>query len=293
MANNWYDGDSGWSGGANQNNQNGFSNETNSKNYQAGDTQWVDLNGDGQVQEDELFQNPNNGYRNDSADLEWLNQGGVNQNPNGFNQNPNNSYQNGYNQNQGVPNSRQEASNLRQEAPKKKKPNKVVRFVTGLVILLLTLFLLVGIVRLVGTNKPATSESASPKASSQVKTETSEAIKKQTPSSKSEEDLGGSSEASSSEETNDGVSNNATLPSSAVSGEILTNTGTINSIELKISDDLVATYVVNIALGSTDIDVLVNEADIKGLNEGGQVKVSYSKVEGYDKVVIRGLQILN
>ena len=77
MANNWYDGDTGWSGDTNQNNQNGFSNEINGKNYQAGDTQWIDLNGDGQVQEDELFQNHNKGYQNDGMDLEGYNQNGF------------------------------------------------------------------------------------------------------------------------------------------------------------------------------------------------------------------------
>lgn len=80
------------------------------------------------------------------------------------------------------------------------------------------------------------------------------------------------------------------LPTSAVSSTVLTNTAIVENISLVSDEGLLALFEVKLKMGSTSITLKLNYDTVSKLSVGQQVTVKYSKVEGFNKVVILSIQ---
>lgn len=80
------------------------------------------------------------------------------------------------------------------------------------------------------------------------------------------------------------------LPTSAVSSTVLTNTAIVENISLVSDEGLLALFEVKLKMGSTSITLKLNYDTVSKLYVGQQVTVKYSKVEGFNKVVILSIQ---
>ena len=79
------------------------------------------------------------------------------------------------------------------------------------------------------------------------------------------------------------------LPASAISKEVLSNSATVEQIGIVSENKLLAMFEVTFKMGSTNFVVMLNYDQAQYLSVGETVKISYSKVEGYDKVIIRSI----
>lgn len=128
--------------------------------------------------------------------------------------------------------------------------------------------------QVVESSSSVASSSSVVESSSSTMVGTSDSSVENSSSSQSSADLGGS-----------GVSQQ-TIEGATISGTVLQNTGVINSIKLVVENDLLATYHVDVAMGSTVLPLVLNYEQANGLSVGDMVTIQYSKVEGHDKVVV-------
>lgn len=80
------------------------------------------------------------------------------------------------------------------------------------------------------------------------------------------------------------------LPTTVVSSTVLTNTAIVENISLVSDEGLLALFEVKLKMGSTSITLKLNYDTVSKLSVGQQVTVKYSKVEGFNKVVILSIQ---
>lgn len=77
-----------------------------------------------------------------------------------------------------------------------------------------------------------------------------------------------------------------------VDSDILSNTATVESIALYSENDLLADFKVKVKMGSTNLEFTESYDVAKDWVVGDKLKISYSKVKGIDRVVIRGVKHL-
>lgn len=98
----------------------------------------------------------------------------------------------------------------------------------------------------------------------------------------------------SSKDTSDSSSldSSSIIVSPKVGSDILSNTAVIESIALYSENDLLADFKVKVKMGSTSLEFTESYEVAKDWVVGDKLKVSYSKVDGIDRVVIRGVKHL-
>lgn len=227
------------------------------------------------------------GYGNE----QYENRGFANQGQ-GMNQGYNNYNYNNQGHNEG------EAPEDSKEKEKEKKAKggfkKIVTLLITLVVTVVLLFVAVKLVKGTGTKNKSTgakstqtskyksvtedtsnSTSASTDKSSDVSKE--KAVDQQNVSLK---DVGGTKDSSAKEK----------IDVKSIESDVYSNTATVKSVELITTGKLTASYHFVFEMGSTHLDMYMNEFEAENLKVGDKVKISFKKIPSKDKVVITDIQ---
>lgn len=200
-------------------------------------------------------------------------------------------YPNGYNQ-QGGYNQQQQggAGGQNPNEPKKddkKKTSRLKKVVIGLIVTVVVFVLLWGAVKLVKvkdknkateTNQTTQTTKKSKKATTEG---TNEGTKQEdTKKNESIADIGGTKDSSAKEK----------LDTKSIESEVYSNTATVKTVELITTGKLTASYHFMFEMGSTHLDMYLNEFEAENLKVGDKVKISFKKIPSKDKVVITDIQ---
>lgn len=226
-------------------------------------------------------------YGNDQYDNRgFANQGqGMNQGYNNYNSN-----------NQGHNESETQESSKEKEKEKKAKGGfkKVVTLVITLVVTVTLLFVAVKLVKGTGTKNKSTG--AKTTQTSKYKTVNEDTLKSTTSSTDkgsddskekavdqqnvSIKDVGGTKDSSAKEK----------IDVKSIESDVYSNTATVKSVELITTGKLTASYHFVFEMGSTHLDMYLNEFEAENLKVGDKVKISFKKIPSKDKVVITDIQ---
>ena len=222
-------------------------------------------------------------------------QGYNNQGYNNQDQRPLDPYsqgQQGYQQGQQVGDNGDANGNGGKGTEKEKKTKSgFKKFLTFFITLLLVVVLLFVAIKLVkGSSTPKkstkdnqTTQTTKKKTTEKVVDDTSDSTSGTKEENKKKEtiaDVGGVKDASAKEK----------IDTKSIESEVYSNTATVKTVELITTGKLTASYHFVFEMGSTHLDMYLNEFEAENLKVGDKVKISFKKIPSKDKVVITDIQ---
>jgi hypothetical protein len=238
-------------------------------------------------------QGGNNGYQqgyNNQYEQDYNNQG-----YNNYDQRPLDPYsqgQQGYQQGQQVGDNGDANGNGGKGAEKEKKTKSgFKKFLTFFITLLLVVVLLFVAIKLVkGSSTPKkstkdnqTTQTTKKKTTEKVVEDSADSTSGTKEESKKKEtiaDVGGIKDSSAKEK----------IDTKSIESEVYSNTATVKTVELITTGKLTASYHFVFEMGSTHLDMYLNEFEAENLKVGDKVKISFKKIPSKDKVVITDIQ---
>lgn len=218
---------------------------------------------------------------------------GVPQTENGFDRVSDREYQGQYQQG-GYSNQQHNSGGQNPNEPNnnKKDPKKTSRLkkvVIGLIVSVVVIVLLWGAVKLVKVkdksranegNKTTQTSKKAKKVTTEDTTDSKTEDKAKDEKKESISDIGGTKDSSAKEK----------LDTKSIESEVYSNTATVKTVELITTGKLTASYHFVFEMGSTQLDMYLNEFEAENLKVGDKVKISFKKIPSKDKVVITDIQ---
>lgn len=238
-------------------------------------------------------QRGNNGYQqgyNNQYEQDYNNQGYNNQDQRPLD--PYSQGQQGYQQGQQMGDKGDTNGNGGKGTEKEKKTKSgFKKFLTFFITLLLVVVLLFVAIKLVkGSSTPKkstkdnqTTQTTKKKTTEKVVEDSTDSASNTKEESKKKEtiaDVGGVKDSSAKEK----------IDTKSIESEVYSNTATVKTVELITTGKLTASYHFVFEMGSTHLDMYLNEFEAENLKVGDKVKISFKKIPSKDKVVITDIQ---
>lgn len=173
----------------------------------------------------------------------------------------------------------------------KKAKSGFKKFLTFFITLLLVVVLLFVAIKLVkGSSTPKkstkdnqTTQTTKKKTTEKVvedNTDSTSSTKEESKKKETIADVGGVKDSSAKEK----------IDTKSIESEVYSNTATVKTVELITTGKLTASYHFVFEMGSTHLDMYLNEFEAENLKVGDKVKISFKKIPSKDKVVITDIQ---
>ena len=213
----------------------------------------------------------------------------VPQTENGFDREYQGQYQQGGYNNQQHNSGGQNPNEPNNNKKDPKKTSRLKKVVIGLIVSVVVIVLLWGAVKLVKVkdknranegNKTTQTSKKAKKVTTEDTTDSKTEDKAKDEKKESISDIGGTKDSSAKEK----------LDTKSIESEVYSNTATVKTVELITTGKLTASYHFVFEMGSTQLDMYLNEFEAENLKVGDKVKISYKKIPSKDKVVITDIQ---
>lgn len=214
---------------------------------------------------------------------------GVPQTENGFDREYQGQYQQGGYSNQQHNSGGQNPNEPNNNKKDPKKTSRLKKVVIGLIVSVVVIVLLWGAVKLVKVkdknranegNKTTQTSKKAKKVTTEDTTDSKTEDKAKDEKKESISDIGGTKDSSAKEK----------LDTKSIESEVYSNTATVKTVELITTGKLTASYHFVFEMGSTQLDMYLNEFEAENLKVGDKVKISFKKIPSKDKVVITDIQ---
>lgn len=214
---------------------------------------------------------------------------GVPQTENGFDREYQGQYQQGGYSNQQHNSGGQNPNEPNNNKKDSKKTSRLKKVVIGLIVSVVVIILLWGAVKLVKVkdknranegNKTTQTSKKAKKVTTEDTTDSKTEDKAKDEKKESISDIGGTKDSSAKEK----------LDTKSIESEVYSNTATVKTVELITTGKLTASYHFVFEMGSTQLDMYLNEFEAENLKVGDKVKISFKKIPSKDKVVITDIQ---
>lgn len=214
---------------------------------------------------------------------------GVPQTENGFDRDYQGQYQQGGYSNQQPNSGGQNPNEPNNNKKDPKKTSRLKKVVIGLIVSVVVIVLLWGAVKLVKVkdknranegNKTTQTSKKAKKVTTEDTTDNKTEDKAKDEKKESISDIGGTKDSSAKEK----------LDTKSIESEVYSNTATVKTVELITTGKLTASYHFVFEMGSTQLDMYLNEFEAENLKVGDKVKISFKKIPSKDKVVITDIQ---
>lgn len=214
---------------------------------------------------------------------------GVPQTENGFDREYQGQYQQGGYSNQQHNSGGQNPNEPNNNKKDPKKTSRLKKVVIGLIVSVVVIILLWGAVKLVKVkdknranegNKTTQTSKKAKKVTTEDTTDSKTEDKAKDEKKESISDIGGTKDSSAKER----------LDVKSIESEVFSNTATVKTVELITTGKLTASYHFVFEMGSTQLDMYLNEFEAENLKVGDKVKISFKKIPSKDKVVITDIQ---
>lgn len=214
---------------------------------------------------------------------------GVPQTENGFDREYQGQYQQGGYSNQQPNSGGQNPNEPNNNKKDPKKTSRLKKVVIGLIVSVVVIVLLWGAVKLVKVkdknranegNKTTQTSKKAKKVTTEDTTDNKTEDKAKDEKKESISDIGGTKDSSAKEK----------LDTKSIESEVYSNTATVKTVELITTGNLTASYHFVFEMGSTHLDMYLNEFEAENLKVGDKVKISFKKIPSKDKVVITDIQ---
>lgn len=214
---------------------------------------------------------------------------GVPQTENGFDREYQGQYQQGGYNNQQHNSGGQNPNEPNNNKKDPKKTSRLKKVVIGLIVSVVVIVLLWGAVKLVKVkdknranegNKTTQTSKKAKRVTTDESTENKTEDKAKDEKKESISDIGGTKDSSAKER----------LDVKSIESEVFSNTATVKTVELITTGKLTASYHFVFEMGSTQLDMYLNEFEAENLKVGDKVKISFKKIPSKDKVVITDIQ---
>lgn len=214
---------------------------------------------------------------------------GVPQTENGFDREYQGQYQQGGYNNQQHNSGGQNPNEPNNNKKDPKKTSRLKKVVIGLIVSVVVIVLLWGAVKLVKVkdknranegNKTTQTSKKAKKVTTEDTTDNKTEDKAKDEKKESISDIGGTKDSSAKEK----------LDTKSIESEVYSNTATVKTVELITTGKLTASYHFVFEMGSTHLDMYLNEFEAENLKVGDKVKISFKKIPSKDKVVITDIQ---
>lgn len=214
---------------------------------------------------------------------------GVPQTENGFDREYQGQYQQGGYNNQQHNSGGQNPNEPNNNKKDTKKTSRLKKVVIGLIVSVVVIVLLWGAVKLVKVkdknranegNKTTQTSKKAKKVTTEDTTDSKTEDKAKDEKKESISDIGGTKDSSAKEK----------LDTKSIESEVYSNTATVKTVELITTGKLTASYHFVFEMGSTQLDMYLNEFEAENLKVGDKVKISFKKIPSKDKVVITDIQ---
>lgn len=214
---------------------------------------------------------------------------GVPQTENGFDREYQGQYQQGGYNNQQHNSGGQNPNEPNNNKKDPKKTSRLKKVVIGLIVSVVVIVLLWGAVKLVKVkdknranegNKTTQTSKKAKKVTTEDTTDSKTEDKAKDEKKESISDIGGTKDSSAKER----------LDVKSIESEVFSNTATVKTVELITTGKLTASYHFVFEMGSTQLDMYLNEFEAENLKVGDKVKISFKKIPSKDKVVITDIQ---
>lgn len=214
---------------------------------------------------------------------------GVPQTENGFDREYQGQYQQGGYSNQQHNSGGQNPNEPNNNKKDLKKTSRLKKVVIGLIVSVVVIVLLWGAVKLVKVkdknranegNKTTQTSKKAKKVTTEDTTDSKTEDKAKDEKKESISDIGGTKDSSAKEK----------LDTKSIESEVYSNTATVKTVELITTGKLTASYHFVFEMGSTQLDMYLNEFEAENLKVGDKVKISFKKIPSKDKVVITDIQ---
>lgn len=214
---------------------------------------------------------------------------GVPQTENGFDRDYQGQYQQGGYSNQQPNSGGQNPNEPNNNKKDPKKTSRLKKVVIGLIVSVVVIVLLWGAVKLVKVkdknranegNKTTQTSKKAKKVTTEDTTDNKTEDKAKDEKKESISDIGGTKDSSAKEK----------LDTKSIESEVYSNTATVKTVELITTGKLTASYHFVFEMGSTHLDMYLNEFEAENLKVGDKVKISFKKIPSKDKVVITDIQ---
>ena len=214
---------------------------------------------------------------------------GVPQTENGFDREYQGQYQQGGYNNQQHNSGGQNPNEPNNNKKDPKKTSRLKKVVIGLIVSVVVIVLLWGAVKLVKVkdknranegNKTTQTSKKAKKVTTEDTTDSKTEDKAKDERKESISDIGGTKDSSAKEK----------LDTKSIESEVYSNTATVKTVELITTGKLTASYHFVFEMGSTQLDMYLNEFEAENLKVGDKVKISFKKIPSKDKVVITDIQ---
>lgn len=214
---------------------------------------------------------------------------GVPQTENGFDRGYQGQYQQGGYNNQQHNSGGQNPNEPNNNKKDPKKTSRLKKVVIGLIVSVVVIVLLWGAVKLVKVkdknranegNKTTQTSKKAKKVTTEDTTDSKTEDKAKDEKKESISDIGGTKDSSAKEK----------LDTKSIESEVYSNTATVKIVELITTGKLTASYHFVFEMGSTQLDMYLNEFEAENLKVGDKVKISFKKIPSKDKVVITDIQ---
>lgn len=214
---------------------------------------------------------------------------GVPQTENGFDREYQGQYQQGGYNNQQHNSGGQNPNEPNNNKKDPKKTSRLKKVVIGLIVSVVVIILLWGAVKLVKVkdknranegNKTTQTSKKAKKVTTEDTTDSKTEDKTKDEKKESISDIGGTKDSSAKER----------LDVKSIESEVFSNTATVKTVELITTGKLTASYHFVFDMGSTQLDMYLNEFEAENLKVGDKVKISFKKIPSKDKVVITDIQ---
>lgn len=214
---------------------------------------------------------------------------GVPQTENGFDREYQGQYQQGGYSNQQHNSGGQNPNEPNNNKKDPKKTSRLKKVVIGLIVSVVVIVLLWGAVKLVKVkdknranegNKTTQTSKKAKRVTTDESTENKTEDKAKDEKKESISDIGGTKDSSAKER----------LDVKSIESEVFSNTATVKTVELITTGKLTASYHFVFDMGSTQLDMYLNEFEAENLKVGDKVKISFKKIPSKDKVVITDIQ---
>lgn len=214
---------------------------------------------------------------------------GVPQTENGFDREYQGQYQQGGYSNQQHNSGDQNPNEPNNNKKDPKKTSRLKKVVIGLIVSVVVIVLLWGAVKLVKVkdknranegNKTTQTSKKAKKVTTEDTTDSKTEDKAKDEKKESISDIGGTKDSSAKEK----------LDTKSIESEVYSNTATVKTVELITTGKLTASYHFVFEMGSTQLDMYLNEFEAENLKVGDKVKISFKKIPSKDKVVITDIQ---
>lgn len=214
---------------------------------------------------------------------------GVPQTENGFDREYQGQYQQGGYSNQQHNSGGRNPNEPNNNKKDPKKTSRLKKVVIGLIVSVVVIILLWGAVKLVKVkdknranegNKTTQTSKKAKKVTTEDTTDSKTEDKAKDEKKESISDIGGTKDSSAKEK----------LDTKSIESEVYSNTATVKTVELITTGKLTASYHFVFEMGSTQLDMYLNEFEAENLKVGDKVKISFKKIPSKDKVVITDIQ---